>query len=333
MQQYWKARLGVWLALAVIALLVACAHPATPAAPTPMPTVTPSPGWTLTPYASPTATPSPLPLPSPTLAAAAGPSPTPWTYTVVKGDTLLGIALKFGITLKALQQANPGVDPQFLSVGTRLIIPVNGDNPAGLPTPTPMPVTVGQPFCAPQADGSAMCLVTVRNPGQQALESVGVWLVMADGGEQQVESLLDVLPPGKSTVLVARFLDAPPPPYRVAARVLRALPLPAESQSQRYATARVRGLQISIAGMVARVKGEVVLPKDAALKAVWVLGVAYGPQGQPVGVRRWEAPLPIDAKTPNAFDFEVYSVGPPIQRVEVQAEAHRRITTTATPPP
>ena len=44
-------------------------------------------------------------------------------YRVKKGDTMIGIAAKFGITLKELQKANPKVKPRELKVGQILIIP------------------------------------------------------------------------------------------------------------------------------------------------------------------------------------------------------------------
>ncbi len=44
-------------------------------------------------------------------------------YVVQPGDTLYGIAQQFGLTLEALQAANPAVDPSALGVGQALIIP------------------------------------------------------------------------------------------------------------------------------------------------------------------------------------------------------------------
>jgi LysM repeat protein len=42
------------------------------------------------------------------------------TYTVKSGDTLGSIAETAGVPIETLQELNPGVDPQSLSVGQRL---------------------------------------------------------------------------------------------------------------------------------------------------------------------------------------------------------------------
>jgi LysM repeat protein len=46
-------------------------------------------------------------------------------YVVVKGDTLAKIAKKNGVTLKALQAANPGVEPTKLKAGQKLSVPAS----------------------------------------------------------------------------------------------------------------------------------------------------------------------------------------------------------------
>lgn len=53
------------------------------------------------------------------------------TYVVIKGDSFYTIAKKYGVKIKALEDANPGVLPTKLKVGEKLNIPA-----ATGPTPT-----------------------------------------------------------------------------------------------------------------------------------------------------------------------------------------------------
>ena len=47
-------------------------------------------------------------------------------YVVVKGDSLAKIAKKNGVTLKALEAANPGVVPTKLKIGQKITLPAGG---------------------------------------------------------------------------------------------------------------------------------------------------------------------------------------------------------------
>ena len=75
----------------------------------------------LPPPTNPPAAVTPPPVEPVAPAAAAGSE-----YTVAKGDSLAKIAKKNGVTLKALQAANPGVVPTKLKIGQKLVIPAGG---------------------------------------------------------------------------------------------------------------------------------------------------------------------------------------------------------------
>jgi LysM repeat protein len=64
-------------------------------------------------------TPPPAPPPAP-------PAPTTEDYTVIKGDTFASIAKKSGVTTRAIQEANPGVDAKKLKIGQKLHLPSGG---------------------------------------------------------------------------------------------------------------------------------------------------------------------------------------------------------------
>ncbi len=57
-------------------------------------------------------------------------------YIVVKGDTLAKIAKKNGVSLKALEAANPGVVPTKLKVNQKLVIPAGGKSATEAVSPT-----------------------------------------------------------------------------------------------------------------------------------------------------------------------------------------------------
>jgi peptidoglycan endopeptidase LytE len=66
------------------------------------------------------------------------PPPAGQEYTVIKGDTFATIAKKFpGVTTKAIQDANPTVDPKKLQIGQKLHIPASTVAPTVAPTATP----------------------------------------------------------------------------------------------------------------------------------------------------------------------------------------------------
>jgi LysM repeat protein len=83
------------------------------------------------------------PLPTnPPVVSAIVPEATGSEYTVVKGDTLAKIAKAHGVTLKALEAANPGVVPTKLKVNQKLAIPAGGAAaPAAAGTATVTDVT------------------------------------------------------------------------------------------------------------------------------------------------------------------------------------------------
>jgi LysM repeat protein len=72
-------------------------------------------------------------------------------YTIQRGDTFSTIAPKFKVTVKALQQANPNVDPAKLQIGKKIMIPA----------PTTTAATVGT---APVVDtASGVTIHTVKS--------------------------------------------------------------------------------------------------------------------------------------------------------------------------
>ena len=91
------------------------------ATPRPVATTTPVPD---TPEPTPVEAAEPTPAPEPEPEQPADEGPTVIEYTVVEGDTLLGIALDFDTTLDAILEANPGLDPDTLQIGQIILVPL-----------------------------------------------------------------------------------------------------------------------------------------------------------------------------------------------------------------
>jgi LysM repeat protein len=100
---------------------------------------------TNTAYVAPSNVPSPLP-PQP-------PQAEQQEYAIQKGDNYSSIAKKFGISTKAIQDANPGVDPLKLQIGKKIIIPSRSAAPV---------VTPGGPGALP-ADATSEVVYVVKS--------------------------------------------------------------------------------------------------------------------------------------------------------------------------
>jgi LysM repeat protein len=170
-----KASKGRWISLIIVLVLVnylvisslanlvarrSLAVSATPTR-TPKPTFTPDLGA----FALVTATPTPRPptptptsvgLSTPTPEATPTPTATPAlaTHVVQAGETLLDIAIRYGVTQDALLQVNNLASPDLIYAGQTLRIPV-----PSTPAPSPTPPEAGTPAPSPTA------VVHVVQPG------------------------------------------------------------------------------------------------------------------------------------------------------------------------
>jgi LysM repeat protein len=292
----------------------------------------------LTPYASPTLTPtaaSPTPRPTSAIIPSATPlpSPTPFIYTVKSGDTLGALALRYGSTVSAISAANPSINPDFLTIGMTVTIPLAGPDvtPTIIPTPAPVGVKLAAPVCYPSADGGAWCLVLASNPLPAAVENLSAWVSLQGDGQSPgaiAYAPLNLLPAGAAIPLTHYFPAPLPMAFTPRAELLTALP--AVITTTRYVPATVQIEEVTIANLQAEVRGQVLFDVSAPpAGAVSLAAIAYGADDQPVGVVKWELagdPLPASGVP---FKVTVFSLGPEIKRVEVFAEAIPKIQSAA----
>jgi LysM repeat protein len=301
----------------LIFLMTACAPQ--PASPTPKPVP-------LVPYI--TSTRAPLqstleglvPLKTPL------PSPTPFTYTVQTGDTISGIALRFGVSIDDLVAANPEVSPGTMSIGTVLKIPSNPDNPSGEPTPTPVSFTVEQIECYSTSNKGTWCFVLVHNDFSEFMENVSAQVTLVGSNESFIASQiallpLNILPPNTSLPLAVYFPPDIPLDAKAQVQILTAIRLlPNDS---RYLPAVINNtlVQVNADGHFAQISGEVLLPVESeAANQIWVAAVAYDENGRVVGVKRWEGGGIQPGGSLN-FNMTVASLGGRMTRVEFAVEA------------
>ena len=87
-------------------------------------------------YGSSNAVPAANPIPEP---APLAPSAT--EHVIVKGDTFYDLAKKYGVTMQALKDANPTVNPSKLQLNQKIVIPAPVAHATTDGTATPAPVT------------------------------------------------------------------------------------------------------------------------------------------------------------------------------------------------
>ena len=294
-------RLARSLALGVVLLLfwgTGCRGGPATAAATPL---SPTPWPTPRPYSSPTFTP---PRPTVTFPAAtpAAPTPTPIVHTVQEGDTFSGIALRYGVSVEALQKANPGLNPAALPIGAQVIVPQAGQALGLLATPTPYPARLAGPWCFPTAS-QAVCTLRVLNPGDQPLVGVQVLVEVQDPAWASAEPWRVVaqpwllfVPPGDEVPLAVTVPRALGPQAATRALLLAALPA-----SQAEAGVQPLPVRVSLDPAVEPpwpAQVQVALPADAEVRTVGVLVAAYDAAERVIALRYAEAPATAWAEGP-----------------------------------
>lgn len=294
----WHVAGGVWLVVVASLALGGCGRILQPPAPTPVagdpvtPTDTPRPTVTRRATFTPVpATPSDTPPPTAT--------PTPVIYVIEKGDTLLPIARKFGVTVEEIQEANGITDPRRLQIGQEIIIPVRpGERePTVIPTPTPVDLQIeGLGFHRTPVD-SLWCLGEVVNLSGQPAEEVQVEVSLHDEQGQLLASgavftELDILAAGGRAPFAILYPAAPASFAQYQTRILRGVP--STHLGPRYHDLVVtedRGQWLGDDNY--QVRGEVHNSGTADAEKVVVVVTLYDGEDHVVGARTVEIPAEV----------------------------------------
>lgn len=288
----------------------------------------PTPTPTLLPYRTSTSTITPEGPPQPTgTEQSLLPSPTPFVHEIAEGETLLAIALRYGVAFEDLLASNPGVDPRFLSIGQKLRIPGPEGQPLDtlLPTSTPVPLQSSSQRCYPTANRGAWCILTLANDSESSVEGLAAELrVVAPDGTLVERGLayspLNVLPPDR--VMPLAYYVEPPAPAGVTASFSLISAIGSGAAGERYVDSELEDLDLGPSGAEDhwRASGtmRVVEPTEGSSYRVSILVMALDSQGETVGFTKWQPDTTTSGPWP--FQIEVFSLGPPIDHLELLRE-------------
>ena len=255
------------------------------------------------------------------------PTPTPFVYTVIENDTLTGIAFRYSVSLEELITANPGLDPNFLTIGMTLTVPLEGVVASTLPTPTPIPMNLQPPDCYRLPDRKMQCFVRVDNLQPFAVENVLVQVTLQtmDGERVDTKTIaapLNIIPVARSMVVSALFDPLPDQEINAFAELLTVIPV--EENSPRYLETEVQVQEegLGLEALSVNIKGNVGLSAEQPnASSVWIVAFAKDENDKIVGFRKWIAPDGLFAGESLNFELTVYSLGTPISSWELLVEA------------
>jgi LysM repeat protein len=317
----------IWLAGAF--LLTGCGQVITLSpTPTPAPTATLSVDVVVA-TLPPTSTPAPYtpePTPTPTV------TPTPIIHTIASGESLLGIANNYGVSVAALQETNGILNPGLLQIGQQLVIPRQEELAAAealtlTPTPTPLVAAVENVYFNESTIGGLSVLGEIHNTSGVPLEQIRVGVTLLDETGATVDTAeglvaLDLVDLDERAPFAILFGENPGDFVRYQVYPLRAVPAYVGSyyrdlevndiqfEGERYASYTVTG----------RVKN--IGPEEAV--EVLVVLTAYDPLGRVVATRKVEPDYNVVPRGgESTFTAVLSPAGGPVERIVAVAQGRR----------
>ena len=251
-------------------------------------------------------------------------------HVVQDGETLIGIAFTYGITLEELLAANPGVDPRFLSIGHELIIPIAGveDPQDAQLSVTPIPVVLDAVSCFRTPSNALWCLTAANGRSGETIEGLAALITLSDalGGELANEIAygpLNLL--GAEEIMpLAAFFSPPAPEFSHANATLLSA-FESADEGERYLEIEVNlDVTQALPGSTRwQLSGSVSLAAGAAGPAerISVLVVALSSSGEMVGFNVWESVGAVAPGGQLSVALDLFSLGPPIAAIQILAEA------------
>ncbi len=213
---------------------------------------------------------------------------TPQSHSVGDGETLLGIAIQYGLGVDQLIAANSDVNPRFLSVGQTLTIPLANEtgDPIFIAEPTPLALSLRPAHCLTSATDRRPCIGLIENQTDAPASNLGVQYAVPGLDPQLAYPELDVVFPGQ---LLPYVFDVPQ--AAEAVNVVLSSAVLAGTANERYTQLEIAPSQLTDLEETALVVSSAITNPDlAAATQVRVALVALNQLGQPLGYRLLELP-------------------------------------------
>jgi hypothetical protein len=172
------------------------------------------------------------------------------------------------------------------------------------------------------------CLVVIEPPETDALEGVTLLVTLINNEGDLVDqtiaySPLNLLRPDQRMPIAVFFSNPPDEPLFAVATPISAVNAPTSEMRYTDVTLTLSSSEPGSDRLSWRVQGEIDIgPEDPEqLAFVRFLVVAYDSGGEIIGYRKWESPIEEAAGETRSFDVMVFSLGPPIERIDFLTEA------------
>jgi LysM repeat protein len=269
--------------------------------------------------------PTPTQIIEETQAATPLPSPTPFIYTIVENDTLNGLAFKYGVTLNELLAVNPTLNPQFLSIGAIIRIPISsevGDQLSNSNVGVEQ-VSLGDPFCIETKSESMWCYLWVENPLEINVDNLEIKFSLLDLNETIIHEGKAYLPinqlkAGEKLPAVIYFPSVVEAVAEIKADIVSALSVGSDA---RYFSPTIEetNTDISASGMLATWSGNIIFSNQDLINQVFVAMIAFDSENNFSGVNKYQFAA-SELISEETRSFAVYSISGNISSVKIYVE-------------
>jgi len=249
---------------------------------------------------------------------------------VRRGDTLLGIAIQYGISVQALQEANGILDPRRLQLGQELIVPQDDASLLGgppTPTPTPVAYAIENLGFYYTSVGSLWFLGEVHNTTSQTIEQVQVLVTLqaedyTDLARSSAFAALDFIGPGARSPFAVLFQH--PPEKFERYQVIALAGVATTHLGRMYKDVKVVQYSGQSQGEALVIVGELENTGADTAEAITVIATGYDSDNKVVAIRATDLPLSkLSPGQKSPFRMNLLSSGGAIMSYAVQVQAYR----------